>query len=205
MDVIACEDTRQTLKLLNHYQISKKLISHHSYNEEHSAQKIVSQLKAGLNVALVSDSGTPGVSDPGALVVRLVRQAGFTVVPIPGPCAVSTLVSVSGISARGMSFAGFLSPKKGRRQIQLKNLLQTGEGFVLYESPFRIVALLKELLELEPQRQLVIGREMTKIHEEFLFGRPEELLTILQKRPRIQGEFCVLVGPRKNTKEIDSE
>lgn len=205
-DCVACEDTRNTLKLLNHFQIRKRLISHYSYNEESSIRKILEELEKGSNVALVSDSGTPGISDPGASVVRRVREKGFPVVPIPGPSAFSALVSVSGFPARGLSFEGFLSPKKTRRRNRLRELLAAGKGFVLYESPFRIVALLEDLSILSPSRPLCMGREMTKIHEEFFFGTAKDVLTELVKKPKILGEFSIVVGPEKNSvKEIEED
>ncbi|HEQ72461.1 MAG TPA: 16S rRNA (cytidine(1402)-2'-O)-methyltransferase, partial [Spirochaetia bacterium] len=193
-DYVACEDTRQTLKLLTRYQLKKKLVSHYAYNEELSSRKILSLLEEGAAVALVSDSGTPCLSDPGTQIVRLARENGHQVVPIPGPSALTALLSVSGYGAKGTLFEGFLSPKKGRRKKRLRELLESGFGFVLYESPFRIVALLTDLADLAPERKLVIGREMTKLHEEFFQGNAKELLTGLQEKPTIKGEFSVFVA-----------
>ena len=131
VDVIACEDTRHTQQLLNHFEISKRLIACHAHNEINSAKGIVELLGSGLDVAFVSDAGTPGISDPGARVVTAVRQAGFPVVPIPGPSAVATLVSVAGFVGKSFTFEGFLSPRKGRRTKRLAQLLQRDEAFIL--------------------------------------------------------------------------
>lgn len=204
VDCVACEDTRNTLKLLTHFQLKKRLLSHYTYNEESSIRKIIHELEQGLDVALVSDSGTPAISDPGASVVRAAREMGFTVVPVPGPSAWSALVCVSGFPAKGISFEGFLSPKKGRRRNQVRELLETGHGFVLYESPFRVMGLLEDISILSPSRLLCLGREMTKVHEEILFGTAEDVLTELRKRPKILGEFSIVVGPEKiYVKELD--
>jgi 16S rRNA (cytidine1402-2'-O)-methyltransferase len=205
VDFVACEDTRHTLTLLSHFGLKKRLVSHYSYNEQASAERIIGLLREGHDVALVTDSGTPCISDPGTYIVRLARQNGFSVVPIPGASALSALLSVSGFSAKGVSFQGFLSPKKGRRKNQLQKLLETGDGFVLYESPMRITGLLADLAALAPDRPIVAGREMTKMHEEFLCGLPAEVLTDLEKKPKILGEFSLLVTAVKNVKEYEDE
>jgi 16S rRNA (cytidine1402-2'-O)-methyltransferase len=204
-DCIACEDTRQTLKLLSHYGLKNRLVSHYSYNERASAGRIIALLEEGKNVALVSDSGTPGISDPGTYIVRLAREKGFTVSPVPGPSALTALLSVAGFSAKGVSFQGFLSPKKGRRQNQIRKLLENGDGFVLYESPMRIMGLLEDLASLATERRVVAGRELTKIHEEILSGTAAEVLTELGKKPKILGEFVLLVAGEKSVKELDDE
>ncbi|MBN2351459.1 MAG: 16S rRNA (cytidine(1402)-2'-O)-methyltransferase [Spirochaetales bacterium] len=204
-DYVACEDTRQTLKLLSHYGLKKRLVSHYSYNERASADGIVKLLAEGRDVALVTDSGTPGISDPGTYVVRLAREKGFAVSPVPGASALSALLSVSGFSAKGVSFQGFLSPKKGRRKNQLQKLLESGDGFLLYESPMRITGLLADLAALAPDRRVVAGRELTKIHEEILAGIAQEVLTELEKKPKILGEFSLLVAGEKNVKELGPE
>jgi 16S rRNA (cytidine1402-2'-O)-methyltransferase len=204
-DYVACEDTRQTMKLLTHYGLKKRLVSHYSYNERESAEKIIGLLREGSDVALVSDSGTPGISDPGTYIVRLAREKGFPVSPIPGPSALSALLSVSGFSAKGVCFQGFLSPKKGRRKNQLRKLLENGEGFLLYESPLRIAGLLADLADLVPDRPVVAGRELTKIHEEILAGTAREVLTELEKKPKMLGEFSLLVAGEKNIKEIEPD
>ncbi|AEC01382.1 16S rRNA (cytidine(1402)-2'-O)-methyltransferase [Parasphaerochaeta coccoides] len=195
VDVIACEDTRHTGNLLNKFSISKRLISTHARNEEESAKGIISLLGEGKDIAYVSDAGTPGISDPGSRLVRAVRDAGFPVVPIPGVSALATLVSASGLVGRSFSFDGFPSTRSGRRAARLEELVSRGEPFILYESPFRIVKLLDELAALAPQAEIVLGREMTKIHEEFLHGTASGLAGILRARPSIKGEFAVIVRP----------
>lgn len=195
VDVIACEDTRHTQNLLTHYNISKRLIATHAHNEANSAKGIINLLEEGKNVAFVSDAGTPGVSDPGSRLVEAVRTAGFDVVPLPGASALTTLLSVAGYIGRSVHFEGFLSPKSGRRKKRLEELLNRDESFVFYESPFRIVKVLEELLTLAPQRRVVVGREMTKKFEEFLSGSLAEVLQTLKERSAVKGEFAVLIGP----------
>lgn len=194
-DLIACEDTRQSLKLLNHYGLKASLIPFHSHNMRKAAPRLLEQLRQGKRIALVTDGGTPGVSDPGSHLVALARQQNVRIVPIPGPSALSAILSVSGAATGRITFAGFLSPKGGRRRGQLKVLLDREEGFVLFESPHRILKLLQDLHSLAPERTCLIGREMTKVHEEFLQGNPEKLLTELEGRTRMRmrGEFSLFV------------
>jgi 16S rRNA (cytidine1402-2'-O)-methyltransferase len=205
VDYVACEDTRHTLALLSHYGLKKRLVSHYSYNERASAQRIINLLQEGSDVALVTDSGTPCISDPGAYIVRLARDKGFTVSPIPGPSALGALLSVAGLPVKGVSFQGFLSPKKGRRKNQLHKLLEAGEGFMLYESPMRVTSVLADLADLAPERPLAVGRELTKLHEEVLTGTAREVLTELEKKPKILGEFSLLVAGTKSIKEYGDE
>ena len=199
VDVIAAEDTRHTLQLLNHLGIKKTLVSCRAQNEEKASAKIIEFLKNGHNVAYASDAGTPGVSDPGAILAQTVRGAGFCVVPIPGPSAFATLVSVAGAGGKTLTFEGFLSPKPGRRRARVRELLLRGEAFVLYESPFRIVKLLSDIAELAPERRIVVGRELTKIHEEIIDAKASEIFADFSQREKIQGEFAVFVSGVKNT------
>ena len=198
VDIIACEDTRHSLKLLNAHGIHKPLISCHAHNEKLAVKRVISLLDQGKSIAFVSDAGTPGISDPGVLLVRGVRQAGFKIIPIPGASALTAILSVSGFSGKRLVFEGFLSPKKGRRKKQLKDLLQLGDSFIVYESPFRVLKLLDDIAELGNQsgdrRELLCGRELTKVHEELLEGGAEEIRNILAKRPFIKGEFVFLVS-----------
>ncbi len=159
-----------------------------------SSKGIVKLLEEGRDVAYVSDAGTPGVSDPGSRLAAAVRDAGFPVVPLPGASAVTSLMSVAGTAGKGFIFEGFLSPKSGRRRTRLKELLDMGMIFVLYESPYRIIKLIEELKELAPERKILIGREITKKFEEFLSGTVEEVLAALSARSTLKGEFTVLVG-----------
>ncbi len=195
VDAIVCEDTRHSVRLLNAYEIHKPLISCHGYNEDKAAHRVITELQAGKNLAYVSDAGTPGISDPGAILVARVVEAGFTVLPIPGPSALASMVSVAGLPGKRVSFDGFLSPKSGRRKTQLKDLLLSGDICIVYESPHRIVQLLRDLDEVEPACQVVLGRELTKIHEELLRGSPAELQAILEARQSIKGEIAVLIAP----------
>ncbi|MDY6343829.1 MAG: 16S rRNA (cytidine(1402)-2'-O)-methyltransferase [Sphaerochaetaceae bacterium] len=197
VDVIACEDTRHTSLLLNHYDIHKRLIACHSYNEDASAKGVVQLLEGGQSVAYVSDAGTPGVSDPGARLAGAVRKAGFPVIPIPGASASVTLVSAAGFVGKSFTFEGFLSPKPGRRKERLESLLSRDEAFIIYESPFRVVKTLKEIAALAPQRQIVAGREMTKLHEEYLTGTAGEVAATLEGRQAVKGEFAILVRPEE--------
>jgi 16S rRNA (cytidine1402-2'-O)-methyltransferase len=193
VDLIACEDTRQSLKLLNHYGLKASVTPFHSHNMKKAAPRLLELLGRGKQIALITDGGTPGISDPGSYLVSLARERQLKVVPVPGPSALSTLLSVSGAATGQITFAGFLSPKGGRRRNQLKLLLDRGDGLVLFESPHRILKLLADLRSLAPHRRCLIGREMTKMHEEFLEGIPEKLLTELEGRTTIKGEFGLFV------------
>jgi len=194
VDIVAAEDTRHTLQLLNAHAIVKRLISCRAANEAASADGIVKLLGEGKSVAYCTDAGTPGLSDPGAVLVAAVRAAGYPVVPIPGASAFASLVSVGGFGGRTVTFDGFLSVKSGKRQRRVDELLSRGEAFVLYESPFRIVKLLQAIADTEPGRNVVVAREMTKSHEEFLSGTALTVLNDLKARPIIKGEFAVLVS-----------
>lgn len=205
VDVIACEDTRHTLQLLNHFEIKKPLVSCRSQNEEKATQKIIDMLEEGKNVAYASDAGTPGISDPGAVLAGLVRQAGFSVVPIPGASAFATLVSVAGAGGKTLIMEGFLSPSPGKRRKRLRELLETGAAFILYESPFRIVKLLADLADIDSKRRVVVGRELTKLHEEIIEGNAEELCNIFQNRDIIKGEFAVFVSGVKKTQLLEED
>jgi len=197
---VACEDTRQTLKLLNHLGIRVKTFSCRAQNEEFAAEKLIAVLNEGKTVAYASDAGTPALSDPGALLARKAAAAGHEVIPIPGPSAFASLVSVSGGRDKSVLFEGFLSPKPGRRRSRLRELLDTGFGFVLYESPFRILKLFEDLADLDNSRYVCVGREMTKVHEEYLRGSAGEICGILRKKAEkseIRGEFSVFVSGNK--------
>ena len=196
-DLVACEDTRQTIKLLERYDLKASLHPFHSYNMRRVAPQLLNALREGKSVALVTDGGTPGVSDPGAYLVGLAREQAIPIVPVPGASALSAALSVAGPMGSPITFAGFLSPKSGRRRRQLRELLERGEGLVLFEGPHRILKLLGDLQELAPARPCLLAREMTKSHEEFLSGPPGSLLTQLGQRATIKGEFTVVVPPDK--------
>ena len=205
VDVIACEDTRHTLQLLNHFEIKKPLISCRAQNEQTAAQKIVHLLDEGQNVAYASDAGTPGISDPGAVLVDVARAAGHTIVPIPGACAFVSLASVAGSGGKSLLFEGFLSPKPGRRRSRLRELMATGFAFVLYESPFRIVKLLADIADTQCERRIVVGRELTKLHEEIVEGTAAEVLEDFAGRSKILGEFAVFVSGTKDAQFLDED
>lgn len=205
VDVIAAEDTRHTLQLLTHFEIRKPLISCRSQNEEVAGQKIIKLLDEGQTVAYASDAGTPGISDPGAVLAGLAREAGHTVVPIPGPTAFATLVSVAGAGGKTLIFEGFLSPKPGRRRSRLRELMGTGDAFVLYESPFRIVKLLTDVADIESTRRVIVGRELTKLHEEIIGGTAAEMRDEFSSRAKVLGEFAVFISGNKNAQLSDED
>jgi 16S rRNA (cytidine1402-2'-O)-methyltransferase len=196
-DLIACEDTRRSGRLLSHFKIEKKLVSFHSHNQNRVLRPLLEMLGEGKKLVLVTDGGTPGISDPGAALVNMAREEDIPIVPVPGPSALSALLSVAGAPVAGMSFGGFLSPKGGRRRKRLRELLAREGGLVLFESPHRILKLLKDLRLLAPERRILLGREMTKLHEEFLEGKAEQLLTELALRAKMIGEFTLYVHPDK--------
>jgi 16S rRNA (cytidine1402-2'-O)-methyltransferase len=197
VDLVACEDTRRTLKLLSHLGIRVRLLSCRAQNEAAAAGLVIEALDAGKNAAYASDAGTPAVSDPGAALTKRAAAAGHTVIPIPGPSAFAALVSVAGGMDKTVIFEGFLSPKAGRRRTRLKELLALDAAFVIYESPFRILKLLEDLAEFDDERYVCIGREMTKMHEEYLRGSAGEILGILSEKNRQLGEFSVYVSGKK--------
>lgn len=203
VDLVAAEDTRHTLQLLNAHGIVKRLISCRAANESNSADGIVKLLGEGQSIAYCTDAGTPGLSDPGAVLVARVRQAGYPVVPIPGPSAFASILSVGGFGGRTVTFDGFPSVKAGKRQKRVNELLTRQEAFVLYESPFRIVKLLQAIADTEPDRKVLVAREMTKSHEEFLSGTALAVLNDLKARPIIKGEFAVLVSGAVSDDEDD--
>ncbi len=192
-DFIACEDTRHTLGLLTHYEISKPLISCRAVNEAAASEKIVKLLDEGKKIAYASDAGTPAISDPGSILVRTAREAGHTIIPIPGASAFGAIMSIAGTYDKTVVFEGFLSPKAGKRKRRLQELFDFGAGFVLYESPYRIIKLLADIAEIDSNRELIVGRELTKLHEEIIKGPAAEVLQNFEKRPSIKGEFSVFV------------
>lgn len=199
VDVIAAEDTRHTLQLLTHFEIRKPLISCRAQNEKVAGQKIIKMLDEGQDVAYASDAGTPGISDPGAVLAGLAREAGHKVVPVPGPSAFATLASVAGAGGKTLIFEGFLSPKPGRRRSRLRELLTTGDAVVLYESPFRIVKLLTDIADIDSGRRVVVGRELTKLHEEIIGGTAVEMRDEFSSRDKVLGEFAIFISGNKNS------
>ncbi|MDR2072348.1 MAG: 16S rRNA (cytidine(1402)-2'-O)-methyltransferase [Spirochaetaceae bacterium] len=197
-DLVACEDTRCTLRLLSYLDIRKPLLSCRAQNEKAAATRIIAVLDKGKTVVYASDAGTPAISDPGAFLTAAATAAGHEVIPIPGPSAFAALVSVAGGRDKTVIFEGFLSPKPARRRSRLKELLNTGWAFVLYESPFRILKLLEELADLDKERYICVGREMTKIHEEYKRGSTTEIYAFFAKKERQIGEFALYVSGHKD-------
>jgi 16S rRNA (cytidine1402-2'-O)-methyltransferase len=194
-DVVACEDTRQTQKLLNHFQISKRLISYHEHNEAARTEELVHLLEEGKSVALVSDAGTPLVSDPGYRIVNAALERAIPVVPIPGASALLAALTGSGMPTAAFLFLGFVSPKEQARRRALEAAAAQHVTLVLYESPHRVLETLASIHEVFGARAMVLARELTKVHEEFLRGSAEEIRRELASRPAIKGEITLIIGP----------
>jgi 16S rRNA (cytidine1402-2'-O)-methyltransferase len=194
-DVIACEDTRQTKKLLNHYGITTRTVSYHEHNEMTRAAELVKDLQEGTSVALVTDAGMPGISDPGFRLISLAIRHHVPVVPIPGASAFLAALVASGLPTDSFRFSGFLPPKRGERRAALESVKASPRTQVFYEAPHRIVEALADVVEvLGKDRHVVIAREVTKLHEEFLRGRAGEVLETLKSRDGVKGEITLLIG-----------
>jgi 16S rRNA (cytidine1402-2'-O)-methyltransferase len=193
-DVIACEDTRQTLKLLAHFDIPKRLVSYHEHNEITRAPEIVIELEQGAQVALVSDAGTPAISDPGYRLVSLCLRHGIQVVPVPGASALVAALAASGMPIEEFVFAGFLPSRPTERRKALRALTEERRTVAIYEAPHRLLDTLEDALEILGNRPAVVAREVTKLYEEFLRGHLDELVAATRKKaPR--GEITLLIGP----------
>jgi len=194
VDRIACEDTRHTRRLLDHFGIGKPLVSYHEHNEQARAEELLAELAAGRNIALVSDAGTPLIADPGYRLVVQARAQGIAVCPIPGPSALLTALSASGLPTDAFYFGGFLHAKKTQRRKMLEEMKNYPATIVFYEAPHRILEALDDVADVLGARRIVLARELTKIHEEFLVGEPAELRETLAKRPSIKGEITLMIG-----------
>lgn len=204
VDLIACEDTRQTMKLLNRFKIKNKLISYHQHSTRDREDHLLQELQQGKNIALVSDAGMPCISDPGQELVYRAREAGINIEVIPGPTAFTTALAISGIDSRAFVFEGFLANRKSRRREELSRLATETRTIILYEAPHRLLAFLKDAAEiLGEQSPLVITRELTKIHQEVQAGTIEELYQYYQEKPP-RGEICIIIPPRSQEKETVS-
>jgi 16S rRNA (cytidine1402-2'-O)-methyltransferase len=193
-DLIACEDTRHTAKLLQHYGIDKPTVSYHEHNEAARADELVAKLTAGLNVAQVSDAGMPGISDPGYRVIKLAIERGVPVVPIPGASAVVAALAASGLPTESFQFLGFLPAKSGQRRTLLESLQEAQQTTVVYEAPHRIAETMKDIVELlGAERPVVLARELTKMHEEFIRGNAAQVLQRVQEH-ELKGEMTLLIG-----------
>lgn len=193
--LVAAEDTRKSGELLRHFGIRARLVSYHEHNERERTPQLVSRLLAGETIALVSNAGTPGISDPGFRLVSAAAAAGVRVVPVPGPSAAIAALSASGLPTDAFVFEGFLPKKPGRRRRRLAALAAETRTVILYESPQRLAARAAELLEALGDRPAVLARELTKVHEEFFRGRLSGLLAELERRGEIKGECTLLIGP----------
>ena len=204
VDSIACEDTRQTRKLLDHYAIRKPVVSYHEHNEAERAAELAAQMAAGASIALVSDAGVPLISDPGYRLVRAAIEAGVPVYPIPGPSAALAALSASGLPTDSFRFGGFLPIKPGQRVKALEAIRDEHATAIFYEAPHRILEALEAIDETLGNRPVVVARELTKIHEEFLRGTAHEIHAALAARDSIKGEITLLIGkatepPRDDT------
>jgi 16S rRNA (cytidine1402-2'-O)-methyltransferase len=201
--VIACEDTRQTQKLLEHFSIRKPMVSYHEHNEAARTVELMERLKRGESVALVSDAGTPLVSDPGFRIVSAAIEHGVQVVPIPGASAALAALAGSGLPPNEFRFVGFLPAKSGARQRLLESLRAEQATVIAYESPHRILETLLEMSQLYDARRVVVARELTKLHEEFLRGTAADIHAELAKRPAIKGEITMLIGRSENAEAVE--
>jgi len=201
-DQIACEDTRQTQKLLHHYGVATRTVSYHEHNELTRAPELVLDLEGGARVALVTDAGMPGISDPGFRLISLAIRHHIPVVPIPGASAFLSALVASGLPTDSFRFSGFLPPKRGQRRQMLESVKASPRTQVFYEAPHRVKEAMEDIVAiLGAERQAVIAREVTKIHEEFLRGRAGEILATLNARGDIKGEITLLIGKAEGVQQ----
>ena len=190
VDFIAAEDTRHSLKLLNHLGISKPLISYHRHNEDVKSELLIEKLKDNKNIALITDAGTPGISDPGEEIVKQCIENNIKLVPIPGACAFVNALICSGLDTTEFTFLGFLPLNKKNRKEQLGKIKNCKSTSILYEAPHKLTSTLKDLSEILDDRKIVLAKEITKIHEDFIYGTASELL---EKLDNPKGEFVILI------------
>lgn len=194
VDLIAAEDTRHTLKLLNHLEISKPLISNHRHNEEVKTDSLIQKLLQGQDIALVSDAGTPGICDPGEPVIKRCIEKKIDIIPIPGACAMINALIASGINTKEFTFLGFLPLNKKIRKEKLSEIKESGKTIILYEAPHKLMSTLKDLEQILGDRQIVLARELTKIHEEFIRGTCKD---IIEKAGNLKGEMVLIIEANK--------
>jgi 16S rRNA (cytidine1402-2'-O)-methyltransferase len=192
VDLIAAEDTRHSLKLLNHYGIAKPLISYWSEKEKMKAEAILGKLHSGLSVALISDAGTPGISDPGAVLIKRAVEEKIDIIPIPGPSALISALSVAGLPTEEFTFFGFLPSKGGQRLKRLTDLKHETRTLIFYEAPHRLMKVLSDMIEILGERRAALAKEITKLHEEVLRGTIPEIIQALETR-MIAGEYVIIV------------
>ena len=200
VDLIAAEDTRHTLKLLNHLEISKPLISYHRHNEDVKTDILIKELKQGKQIALVSDAGTPGICDPGEEVIKKCIEERIPVVPIPGACAVINALICSGLDTKEFVFIGFLPLNKKNRKEKLEEIKNTTKTMVLYEAPHKLETTLKDLKEIIGNRKIVLARELTKIHEEYI---RENIDVLIEKAKELKGEIVLIIEGAEKKEEND--
>ena len=205
VDLIAAEDTRKTGSLLLYHKIKNHLISYHEHNENRRTPQLISKLLEGTSVALVSNAGTPSVSDPGYRLIEAAIENNIRVIPIPGASAATAAMSVSGLPTDSFVFIGFPPKKKGKRLNFLTELAAGPRPLIFYESPKRIITFLKEIRSCLGDRPAVLAREMTKLHEEFIRGSVSEILATIKKQPNVKGECTLLIAGREEKEEINSE
>lgn len=196
VDIVAAEDTRHTLKLLNHLNITKPMISYHRHNEEIKTDELVNKLLEGKNVALVSDAGTPIISDPGEEIVKKCLENNIKVIPIPGACAAITALIASGIDAKEFTFLGFLPLNKNNRKEKLEQIQKGENTIILYEAPHKLIQTLEELSTITRERKIVLAKELTKIHESYTIGTAEELKSEIQQP---KGEYVIVIEKSEKT------
>ena len=199
VDYIAAEDTRNTLKLLNHFEIKKPLISNHRHNEEDRENGLIEKLKEGKSIAVVSDAGTPGISDPGEVIVKRAIEENIDIIPIPGACAAINALITSGLDTKEFVFLGFLPLNKKLRKEKLEEIKNENKTIIIYEAPHKIKDSLNDLKNVVGDRKIVLARELTKIHEEFIRGNIDE---IIEKTENLKGEMILLI---EENNEINNE
>jgi 16S rRNA (cytidine1402-2'-O)-methyltransferase len=206
VDLIACEDTRQTQKLLNHYGITTRCVSYHEHNEMTKAAELVVDLEGGAKIALVTDAGMPGISDPGFRLITLAIRHHVPVVPIPGASAFLAALVASGLPTDSFRFSGFLPSKRGERRRLLESIRTSPRTQVFYEAPHRIIETLEDIVEvLGTARHVVVAREVTKLHEEFLRGRAGEILETLKSRGEVKGEITLLIAKAEEQEQNSAQ
>ena len=203
VDLVACEDTRKTGRLLKHFEIDKPLLSCHDHNESGRSKQLAARALGGDSIALVSDAGMPTIADPGYRVVEAAIAAGVRVVPVPGPNAAVTALSASGLPTNSFGFMGFLPPRKSKRRTALASISEETSTLVFYETPHRIQEVLKDIQEILGDRSIVLARELTKLHEEFLRGTAASILEDLEQRSAVKGEMVLVIAPSATTKNTD--
>lgn len=198
VDLIAAEDTRHTLKLLNHLEISKPMISYHRHNEGERTDDLIKELEAGKQIALVSDAGTPGICDPGEEIIKRCIEKNIKIIPIPGACAMVNALIASGVSTKEFSFLGFLPLNKKTRREKLEEIRNSNKTTILYEAPHKLKNTLKDLSDIVGNRKMVLARELTKIHEEYIRGTVDELI---EKSENLKGEIVLIIEESKKKEE----